>query len=112
MSYTRLVAKEEQIEAEIADLETKAAGLLVDAEQTDTAEDAQYGKDGKDTELPAELDRRENRLARLHAARAQIEAEATEKALAHCPGRHSAADLWDVGADDDVCLRPCRALIR
>jgi len=43
-------------------------------------EDARYGVDGKDTDLPAELDRREKRLARLQATRAQIEAEAAEKA--------------------------------
>jgi hypothetical protein len=34
MSYPRLVAKEEQIEAEIAGLEAAAAGLLADAERT------------------------------------------------------------------------------
>jgi hypothetical protein len=41
------------------------------------------GIDGKDTDLPAELDRREKRLARLQAARAQIEAEAADKARRH-----------------------------
>jgi sRNA-binding protein len=45
--------------------------------------DTRYGVDGKDTDLPAELDRRETRLARLQATRAQIEAEAAEKARAH-----------------------------
>lgn len=37
----------------------------------------------QDTDLPTELDRREKRLARLQAARAQIEAEAAEKARLH-----------------------------
>jgi transposase len=83
MSHGRLVAKEEQIEAEVAELEATVAALLADAEAIDTAEDARYGVDGKDTDLPAELDRREKRLARLQAARAQIEAEAAEKARAH-----------------------------
>ncbi|MGW3046381.1 IS1182 family transposase, partial [Kitasatospora sp. NPDC001159] len=83
MSYSRLIDKEEQVEAEIADLETMAAALLADAEASDTAEDQIFGVDGKDTDLPAELDRREKRLARMQAARAQIEAEATEKARAH-----------------------------
>jgi transposase len=83
MSYGRLVDKEEQIEAEIAELEAKARGLLADAEATDTAEDQRYGVDGKEADLPAELDRREKRLARLQAARAQIEAEAAEKARRH-----------------------------
>lgn len=83
MSYGRLVDKEERIEAEIANLEAKAATLLADAEHVDTAEDQASGVDGKDTDLPAELDRREKRLARLQAARTQIEAEAAEMARRH-----------------------------
>jgi transposase len=80
MSHPRLVAKEGQVEAEIAALEATVAGLLDDAEAVDTAEDARFGPEGKDVDLPAELDRREKRLARLQAARAQIEAEAADKA--------------------------------
>jgi transposase len=83
MSYGRLVDKEERIEAEVAELEAQTAALLADAEATDTAEDQQYGVDGKEVDLPAELDRREKRLAKLQAARAQIEAEATDKARRH-----------------------------
>ncbi|MET7458637.1 transposase [Streptomyces sp. NPDC005574] len=83
MSYGRLVDKEERIEAEIAELEAKAAALLADAEATDTAEDERFGPDGKEADLPAELGRREKRLAKLQAARAQIEAEAAEKARRH-----------------------------
>jgi hypothetical protein len=64
-------------------LEAAAAGLLADAERTDTADDAVLGANGKDADLPAELDRREKRLARLQAARAQIEAEAAAKARKH-----------------------------
>jgi hypothetical protein len=79
MSYARLVDKEQVVEAEVAELEAAVADLLADAEATDTAEDARYGPDGKDVDLPAELDRREKRLARLQAARAQIEAEAAAK---------------------------------
>lgn len=70
MSYGRLVDKEERIEAEVAALEAKAAALLAAAEATDEAEDQEFGIDGKDTDLPAALDRREKRLARLQAARA------------------------------------------
>ena len=83
MSYSRLVDKEERIEAEIAALEAQAAALLANAEAVDTAEDRRLGTDGKDTDLPAELDRREKRLAKLQAARAQIEAEAADKARCH-----------------------------
>ncbi len=73
MSYGRLVEKEERIEAEIA-------ALLADAEATDAAEDRGFGVDGEEADLPAELGRREKRLAKLQAARAQIEAEAADKA--------------------------------
>nr|WP_306934194.1 IS1182 family transposase [Streptomyces luteogriseus] len=83
MSYGRLVDKEEQVEAEIAALEANAAALLADAEHVDAAEDQAFGIDGKETDLPAELDRREKRLARLQAARAQIEAETADKARRH-----------------------------
>jgi transposase len=82
MSYARLVDKEQAVEAEVAELEAAVADLLTDAEATDAAEDAQFGPDGKDIDLPAELDRREKRLARLQAARTQIEAEAQAKARA------------------------------
>jgi transposase len=80
MSYSRLVDKEERIEAEIAALEARVQALLADAEAADEAEDQDFGPDGKDTDLPAELDWREKRPAKLQAARAQIEAEAAEKA--------------------------------
>ncbi|GAA0443645.1 hypothetical protein GCM10009544_03100 [Streptomyces stramineus] len=83
MSYGRLVDKEERIEAEIAALEAQAQALPADAQATDEAEDQMFGADGKDTDLPAELDHREKRLAKLQAARAQIEAEAAVKARRH-----------------------------
>jgi transposase/cytochrome c5 len=83
MSYTRLVDKEERVESEMAELEAAATALLSDAEAVDTGEDQVFGANGKDTDLPAELDRREKRLARLQAARAQIEAEAAAKARKH-----------------------------
>ncbi|AJC61690.1 hypothetical protein GZL_09167 [Streptomyces sp. 769] len=83
MSYGRLVDKEEQIEAEIAELEAKARGLLADVKATDDAESQVFGVDGNEADLPAELDRREKRLAKLQAARAQIEAETADKARRH-----------------------------
>jgi hypothetical protein len=76
------VPEEERVEAEIAELEAKAAAMLAGAAAVNAAEDARFGVDGKDVDLPAELDRREKRLARMQAARAQIEAEAAERARA------------------------------
>jgi len=61
MSYGRLISKEERVEAEIAALEAKAQALLADAEAADEAEDQTFGVNGKETDLPAELDRREKR---------------------------------------------------
>jgi transposase len=103
MSYGRLIGKEEQIEAEIAALETTARSLLDDAEAVDAAEDARFGVDGKEADLPAELDRREKRLARLQAARAQIEAEAAEKARKHAEDKERRRQER-VGAGDEQAV--------
>jgi transposase len=102
MSYARLVDKEQVVEAEVAELEAAVADLLADAEATDTAEDAQYGRDGKDVDLPAELDRREKRLARLQAARAQIEAEAAVKARAKAEAAQTRRQEAAGGADAEA----------
>ncbi|MDJ0342099.1 IS1182 family transposase [Streptomyces sp. H10-C2] len=103
MSYGRLIDKEEHVEAEIAQLEAMAAALLADAEASDTAEDQTFGVDGKDTDLPAELDRREKRLAKLQAARAQIEAEAAEKAHTHAKEKERRRQER-AGADDEQAV--------
>lgn len=103
MSYNRLVGKEERIEAEIAEFEAAAAALLADAEAVDAAEDEAFGANGKDADLPAELDRREKRLARLQAARAQIEAEAAEKARKHAEDKEKRRQDRS-GADDPAAV--------
>ncbi|WP_449343303.1 IS1182 family transposase [Streptomyces sp. C11-1] len=104
MSYGRLVDKEERVEAEIAELESMAAALLADAESSDAAEDRLFGIDGKETDLPAELDRREKRLARMQAARAQIEAEAADKARAHAEEKERRRQERGGGADDEPAV--------
>ena len=77
MSYDRIVAKIPLLQAEVA-------GLLAEAEQTDLDEDAEYGQDRRGDEIPADLARRQGRLAKLRAAKEQIEADAAE-------GRHGSA---------------------
>jgi hypothetical protein len=118
MSYSRLVDREERIEAEIAGLEAVAKDLLADAEATDAAEDAAFGANSKDADLPAELDRRERRLARLQAARAQIEAEAAEKAPKHAEDKEkrrqerrpaSPTRLTDREERHGACIQACNA---
>jgi len=79
MSYERMVRAEAQLEAEIAAIRANAEQLLGDAEAVDAAEDARFGADRRGDELPAELQRREQRLARIREAKAALEAEAAER---------------------------------
>ena len=69
MSYGRMPEAERKLEQEIA-------VLLAEAQRVDTAEDAQAGQGRRGNELPAELARRESRLAKIRAAKAALEAEA------------------------------------
>jgi transposase len=73
MSYGRMTETEPRLEAEIA-------ALLAEAQRVDAAEDAQYGKGRRGNELPAELTRRESRLAKIRDAKAALEAEARAEA--------------------------------
>lgn len=72
MSYGRMLAQEQRLKAEIAD-------LLNQAEAQDAQEDAQHGAERLDTELPAELARREERLKVIQAAKARLEARQHEQ---------------------------------
>jgi len=69
MSYGRMTETEQRLEGEIA-------ALLAEAQRVDAAEDAQYGKGRRGNELPAELARRESRLAKIRDAKAALEVEA------------------------------------
>lgn len=66
---------------EIARLETEVERLLRDAERLDTEQDAALGSRRGD-ELPDELKRREDRLAKIREAKARLEAEARAEAEA------------------------------
>jgi transposase len=79
MSYERMGKAEAQLEEEIAAIEAQAATLLSDAETVDREEDERYGPDRRGDELPAELARRESRLARIREAKAALEAEEAER---------------------------------
>ena len=80
MSYGRMKEKASQLRAEVK-------ALLAQAEATDAAEDATFGADRRGDELPAELQRREDRLARIKDAKRALEARAKAEA--------AAADLTD-----------------
>ena len=73
MSYSRMVEKEKELEAEIKELLKR--GLDIDAQ-----EDAEYGPDRRGDELPEELATREKRLAKIREAKQALELEARERA--------------------------------
>jgi transposase len=79
MSYERMVKTEARLEAEIAVIRANVRALLAEAETVDAAEDELYGPDGRGDELPEELQRREQRLARIREAKQALEAEAAER---------------------------------
>src|SRR5436305_498747 len=72
MSYGRM-------EEKIGELEAQVKQLLAEAEAADQAEDAQYGSRRGD-ELPEELRFRQQRLAKIRQAKAELEAEAQVEA--------------------------------
>jgi transposase len=73
MSYARMQETEQRLEHEVQ-------ALLAEAGAVDAAEDATYGRDRCGDELPAELARRESRLAKIREAKAALEAEAKARA--------------------------------
>ncbi|HEY2201760.1 MAG TPA: IS1182 family transposase [Solirubrobacteraceae bacterium] len=78
MSYERMVKKETQLEAEIAEIRANVDALLSEAERTDAEEDERFGADRRGDELPEELTRRETRLAKIKEAKEALEREAHE----------------------------------
>lgn len=80
MSYKRMTERE-------ADLTRQIDEILAEAEAVDTAEDERFGPEGRDDDLPGELARRESRLAKIRKAKADLEAEAAERAAAKAETR-------------------------
>lgn len=76
MSYGRMVTEEARLQAEVQ-------RLLTQAEAADAQDDARYGPDRRGDELPAELARREQRLATIRAAKTALEQEAQAQATLH-----------------------------
>jgi transposase len=97
MSYKRMTERE-------ADLARQIDEILAEAEATDTAEDERFGPDGRDDDLPGELARRESRLAKIRKAKADLEAEAAERAVTKASERArkrggDEAEVAQAGAD-------------
>ena len=75
MSYRRMQEADAALTAEVVE-------LLRRAEAADHDEDARDGPDQRGDELPAELARRESRLAKIREAKAALEADARTQAQA------------------------------
>ncbi len=71
MSYGRMNKDEARLRAEVQE-------LLRRAEAIDEEEDRLYGPGREEEDLPAELARRETRIERIRAAKAELEKEAAE----------------------------------
>jgi len=92
MSYDRMVRAEAELAVEVEQ-------LLADAARIDEAEDAAYGADRRGDDLPAELTRRQDRLAVIGKARAALEAE--HAAAARGKAEHDAVER---GADEQQVI--------
>jgi transposase len=76
----------EVLQREYEQLSTQVEQMLTEAAATDTHQDALFGPDNRGDELPAELRRRVDRLARLRQALRQIDrARAEHDAAEHGP---------------------------
>jgi hypothetical protein len=80
MSYDRMQEEEKRLKDEIA-------GPLAEAQAADGAEDARHGPDRLGDELPAELARRQSRLAKIQQAKAMLEERARAEAAAEAARR-------------------------
>jgi hypothetical protein len=80
MSYQRMKEQEQRLREEVR-------RLLQRAEAIDAEEDAQYGSDNLGDELPAELQRREERLRRIREAKRALEERARAEAEAAGQGQ-------------------------
>ena len=78
-------------------LAAEVSELLAEAEKVDKDEDATFGKDNSGYGLPAELARREGRLAKITQAKAALESKARQRAAAEAAERARAA-----GKDEDT----------
>jgi transposase len=75
MSYKRMKEDQKRLQQEVR-------RLLEEAERIDAEEDGRYGRNRFGDELPAELQRREERLHRIRDAKRALEARARQEAKA------------------------------
>jgi len=92
MSHERMLKAEAQLEKEIKELMRKAEIL-------DAQEDSKYGKGKLGSDLPKELQRRQDRLAKIFQARKAMEAEAAAAAARDRAKQATAAEAAAAAAD-------------
>ena len=78
MSYQRMKEEQQRLRQEVR-------RLLQEAERIDREEDARYGRTKHGEDLPAELQRREERLQRIGAAKRALEERARQEAAEDNP---------------------------
>jgi transposase len=78
MSYQRMKEEQKRLRQEVR-------RLLQEAERIDREEDARYGQTSTGEDLPAELQRREERLQRIGAAKRALEERARQEAAQDNP---------------------------
>ena len=100
MSDERMLKAEAQLEKEIRELMRKA-------ELRDAQEDSKYGKGKLGSDLPKELQRREDRLEKIRQARQALEADAMpHRGLAHrADGSPTANTQWNFTDPDSHIVR-------
>jgi transposase len=86
MSYDRMQKDEARLKAEVE-------ALIARAEAVDAAEDELYGVGKAPSDLPEELRRREDRLAKIREVRAALKKETAKRRAAQLA--HQAAELRD-----------------
>jgi hypothetical protein len=79
MSYERMQRKEQELEAEIRELERNVRRWFAEAERVDAEEDELYGPDRRGDELPERLRDRKGRLEAIREAKQALEDEAKER---------------------------------
>ena len=95
MSHERMLKAEAQLEKEIKELIRKAEIL-------DAQEDSKYGKGKLGSDLPKELQRRQDRLAKIFQARKAMEAEAAAAAARDRAKQAAAAEAAAADADAEA----------
>lgn len=99
MSYEYMQKEERRLEQEIRD-------LLGQAESTDAAEDELHGRESRGDELPAELARREGRLAKIQEAKKALEKQALEAAQAEQVRRQAEDDARRAAGETPRAWKP------